>query len=313
MKHVISMATIALTVALASSAWAAVCVEVDEERDNLQPAERAAVRTMVEDALRAQKLDVSRTNCATTYTIYSLRLGNSVTAHISGPEGSKSQKAQNIEELPETYGQLARALVGAEDGQMAGVDRTNVTRKQAAPRRVSADSLWFLRLGYGAIVGGNFASGPAFGLGYRYELDQFGIEISGLNFLLATDGADDLDAGLTGSWIRLGGIYFFDPVANHSPYANLGLSWGGTAVTADFNNTRYAYTGSGLQGEIGVGYEFLRASTIRLFIEANAVLPFYTATIASFDDKKDSIYTPSFTLSLGLGYDSSPSRIVEVY
>lgn len=313
MKHIISMAVIALSWTMATSAWAAVCVEVDEERDNLQPAERAAVRTMVEDALRAQKLDVSRTGCATTYTIYSLRLGNSVTAHISGPEGLKSQKAQNIEELPETYSQLARALVGGEEGQMSGVDRTNVTRKQAAPRRVSADSVWFLRLGYGGIVGGNFASGPAFGLGYRYELDQYGIEISGLNFLLATDGGDSSDAGLTGSWIRLGGVYFFDELANHSPYANLGLSWGGTAVTSDFNGERYAYTGSGLQGEVGVGYEFLRASTIRLFIEANAVLPFYSTTITTFDDVNDSIYTPSFTLSLGLGYDSSPRRIVEVH
>jgi hypothetical protein len=312
MKNLLSMGAVALILLASASASAAVCVQVDEERDNLQPAERSAVKTMVEDSLREQNLEVSDTNCTTTYTIYSLRLGNSVTAHISGPNGSKSQKAHNIEELPETYDQLVRALISGESGQTAGVDRTNVTKKQAAPRRVMADSLWFLRLGYGGIVGGNFASGPAFGFGYRYELDQLGIEISGLNFLLADDGDDELDLGFTGSWIRLGGLYFFNPTASNSPYVNVGLGWGASAVTSEFNNETFLYSGSGLQGEIGFGYEFLRASTIRLFFEGNLVLPFYTAT-QTFMNEEDSIYTPSFTISLGLGYDTSPSTVVEVY
>src|SRR5690554_2763944 len=225
MKNLISSGVVSLVLLASASASAAVCVQVDEARDNLDPAERVAVKTMVEDSLRNQNQQVGDTNCETTYKIYSLRLGNSVTAHISGPNGSKSQKASSIEELPETYDQLTRSLLNGETGSTAtaGVNRHNVTKQQAVQRRMVADNLWFLRLGYGAVAGGDFASGPAFGLGYRYELDQLGIEISGFNFVGASDSDGDIN-GLTGSLIRLGGLYYFDPIANHSWYLNLGLS-----------------------------------------------------------------------------------------
>lgn len=110
MKCAISVAIAALTWMLAAPAWAAVCVEVDKERDNLQPAEQATVRIIVEDMLKAHSFEVSRADCDAVYTIYNLKLGAAVTATISGPEGSKSQKANGIEELPEVYDQLVGAL-----------------------------------------------------------------------------------------------------------------------------------------------------------------------------------------------------------
>lgn len=314
MKSLISSGVVSLVLLASASASAAVCVQVDEARDNLDPAERTAVKTMVEESLRGQNQSVSDTNCDTTYKIYSLRLGNSVTANISGPNGSKSQKASSIEELPETYDQLTRSLLNGETGSTAtaGVNRHNVTKQQAVQRRIVADNLWFLRLGYGAVAGGDFASGPAFGLGYRYELDQLGIEISTLNIVAATDGSSDDGLGVSASWIRLGGLYFFNPVANHSAYLNVGLSWGTSASRSQYQGESYIYSGSGIQGEIGGGYEFLRASTIRMFVEANAVLPFYTSSI-DWSIVDDSIYTPTFTISLGVGYGSSNRSAVEIY
>lgn len=315
MKNLVSTGVVSLVLLASGTASAAVCVQVDEARDNLAAAERAAIKTMVEDSLRRQNEQVSDTNCDTTYTIYSLRLGNSVTAHMSGPHGSKSQKSASIEELPETYDQLTRSLLSGETGETAtaGLNRHNVTKEQTAKRRITSDNLLFLRLGYGAVVGGDFASGPAFGLGYRYELDQLGIEISGLNFVGASDTNGDIN-GLTGSLIRLGGLYYFDPIANHSWYLNLGLSWGGAAVNSDFNGEKHIYSGTGIQGEVGGGYEFLRASTIRMFVEANAVLPFYTSKLESFSgNMEDSIYTPTFTISLGVGFGSSNRKAIEVY
>lgn len=312
MKTLASVSLASLILLASASASAAVCVHVDEERDNLESGERQVIKTMVEESLRNQGESVTRDNCQETYTIYSLKLGNSVTAHISGPSGSKSQKANGLEDLPDTYDQLVRSVLSGTDGQMAGTDRTNVTKEQAAPRRLIADNLWFLRLGYGAIVGGNFSSGPAFGLGYRHELDQFGLEISGFNMIVGGDQLSDGDVGITGSWIKLSGLYFFEPTANNSPYVSAGLSWGATGVTSGEGGSRQAYGGSGLQGEISGGYEFLRASTIRLFLEANAVLPFYTSK-SSFLDSSDSIYNPSFTLSVGVGYGSANRTAIETY
>jgi hypothetical protein len=304
-------ATVALGLLLvSSSAAAAVCVEVDEERDNLAPAERQATKTMVEQALEGEDLNVARDNCTTTYTIYSLRLGNSVTANISGPEGSRTQKASSLDELPETYNQITRALISGEEGQNAGVDRHNVTKKQSAPRRVLADNIYYLRLGYGLVAGGDIGNGPAFGFGWRYELDQFGIDISGFNFMFDNTDADD---GLNWSLLRLGGLYFFDPVNNSTPYAGAALSYGWTGLSEEVSTNDYKfYSGNGLQGELTAGYEFLRASTIRMFVEANAVLPFYTAD-RTFNDDEDSKYAPTFTVSIGLGYDPDPNPVIEVY
>lgn len=303
--------TLALALLLISgSASAAVCVKLDEERDNLKPSERLAVKTFVEDALQQEGLSVATDDCAQTYTVYSLRLGNSVTANIVGPEGEhRSQKAANLEELPETYSQITRAMVqGAAEGQMAGVNRQNVTKKQAAPRRVKADNLFYARLGYGTILGGDLTSGPAFGFGWRYELDQMGIDISIFNMIFDEDDAD----GAAVTLARLGVLYFFDPVSDSTFYLNGALSYGFSGVTEEIDGEQVTFADNGLQGEAGFGYEFLRASTIRVFVEANAVLPFY-ASDAMIDGEEESRYTPTFTLSLGLGYDPDPSPQVEVY
>ncbi len=307
MKNWLSTSIVAGGLFFSTTAFAAICVEVDESRDNLAPEEQSVVRTMVEESLRQQGQDVGRENCSSTYIVYSMRLGNSITATLIGPEGSKSLKAQNIEELPETYDQLVQSSLNGGAGQ--GKDRHNVTLRQAAPRREAADSLWFVRLGYGGVLGGDFTSGPGFGLGWRYELDQFGIEIALFNTILPTADHDDMGANFT--LVRLGGLYFFDPIANSSLYLNPGLSWGWSAVT-DGNRV---YSGSGLQGEFAVGYEFLRSSTIRLFVEGNAVLPFFTASRSDFSNDGDSStrYTPSFLISIGVGYDKNPSRPVEVF
>lgn len=310
MKKLLNITAAFALLLVSSSATAAVCVQVDEERDNLAPSERQATKTMVENTLQEQNLNVGSQNCTTIYRIYSLRLGNSVTANITGPEGSRTQKASSLEELPETYDQITRALISGEQGQTAGVNRHNVTKKQSAPRRVLADNIYYLRLGYGMLFGGDIANGPALGFGWRYELDQLGIDISGLNFTFDNTDADD---GLSFTLLRLGGLYFFDPVNTHTPYAGAALSYGWSAVSEEVASNDYNfYHGNGLQGELTAGYEFLRASTIRMFVEANAVLPFYTAD-RTFNGNEDSVYTPSFTISVGLGYDPDPNPVIEIY
>jgi hypothetical protein len=55
------------------------------------------------------------------------------------------------------------------------------------------------------------------------------------------------------------------------------------------------------------GFEFLRASTIRIFLQFDVDLPSYSLGGDIYDasrltSHKDSFYAPSFSLSVGLGF-----------
>jgi hypothetical protein len=301
-----AFASFLLLSTLAGVARAAdVCVEVDAARDNLNESERSATRTLLMQTLEEKKQHVVESGCQVTYRVHHVRLGDSVTVALSNGSDSRSLKVSKIEDVPKAYSQLVESLLsgkplGVESGT---IDRTNVTNAQVSPNRVEADSLWYMRLGYGGIAGGGFTTGPAIGGGYRYELDRIGIDLSFFNLVLTED---DSSYDATGSWIRLGAVYYFDPFANNSLYAGGGIGWGGGAVTSD--NT--AYSNSGIDIGLSGGMEFLRASSIRLFVQFDAVLPTYALDGIRFDamglnGTDDSIYAPSFSLSLGLGFGKS--------
>ncbi|MEM6531467.1 MAG: hypothetical protein AAF654_02530 [Myxococcota bacterium] len=292
---------VVLLAALTSApAAAAVCVQVDSDSDTLAPSDAKAVQRLVEAEFRKKGDDVVPSPCSEQYTVYNIKLGRSVQAYIAGPLGERDGRVNTVEDLARLYAQMVQSLhTGAPMSNDGAVARDTVTNEQAAPRRVAADSLWYLRLGAGTVAGGDVNWGPVFGFGYRYELDRFGIDASA-NLYVGTENDaenDDIDLGVSGSLIKLMGLYFFDPTANSSPYLGLGISYGGSAVTSD----NQEFTGGGLQGEISVGYELLRASTIRMFVAADATLPFYNSTSDFFGDG-ESQYTPAFALSLGFAF-----------
>ena len=310
-KPLLILSALALSAVSASAAHAAVCVSLDQTRDNLTEQERSATVAMLQQTLRDQGQDVSNQNCQATYYVYHLRLGSSVTVYMQGPQGYRSSTARAIEELPSVYSQMVRSLITGQpmSATSSVVDRNNVTSAQQAPRRVEADSLWYARLGYGAAIGPFFNGGPQFGFGYRYELDNVGIDLSFLN-LMVSSHRDNVNgtgsAGVTGSWVKLMGLYFANPLSNGSLYFGAGVSWGGTAIANDTT----AYSGSGLQGEGIVGYELLRASTIRIFLEGEATLPFYTVTEDYLlGTGSSSKYVPFFGASVGLGWGRSNIRV----
>lgn len=72
------------------------------------------------------------------------------------------------------------------------------------------------------------------------------------------------------------------------------------------------YSGSGMQGELSLGFELLRASTIRLFVQADATFPFYRATPDNFitTPTGGSRYTPTFVIAFGGGFGRN--RLVRV-
>lgn len=325
-----SLVTLPLALLLMAASWdasAAVCIQVDEKRDNLEPAEQTAILTMVENSARRQGLRLAQEDaeCDEVYTIFSVRLGTTLTATLLGPDDVKSQKARDLDALPEVYEQLLGNMLDdkrrKQDEAAAATTRAQGVTEPTSPRdarepasaastsKALETNIWFARLGYAMDFGIEFGGGPAIGVGYRYEASDFGLEISALNLNMAS--IDSFADALSASWIRLGGLYFFNPEGNRSPYLQAGMSWGSNFVTASDE----MQGSSGIRGEFGGGMEFLRESPVRLFVEGNVVLPFYhvkyqvtqkTPTTGgggdNFTETDHKIYTPAVMIYMGIGF-----------
>jgi hypothetical protein len=284
---------------------ASTCVVVDEERDGLSPEERQSTRTLFEEALGEAGAGVAREGCSETWTIYHVRLGKSITVVVQSPQGTRRERVKKLEDLPATYHQLANAILNGTDNtaESSSVDRRNVTDTQSERKRISADAIWYAKLGYGSTPAAGFHSGPAFGFGRRWELDSIGINLGFLNFILYQDS--DEFRGASAGWIELGADYFFSPYGNNSAYVGAGLSLGNHSIPDPGGD----YENAGLQGKATLGYEMFRASTIRLIGHFDATLPMYRLTRSTFDavtqtDVREHVYSPTFQLSLGLGWGS---------
>jgi len=287
---------------MAAPARAATCVVIDEAKDGLDSADRAAAKTLFEEALGESEVSVAQTGCTETWTLYHVKLGESVTVFVQSPKGTRRERVKTIEDLPGTYSQMARSLVAGVDNTVdsEAVDRRNVTDTQAQRQRVHADAVWYAKLGYGTTTAAGGHAGPAFGFGRRWELDRVGINLGFLNFITYQD--QDEFEGVSVSWIDLGADYFFDPYGNSSAYVGAGLSLGNHSLP-EVGGT---YEGVGLQGKASIGYELFRASTIRLLIQLDTMLPMYrltrSVTLIAGEERTEKVYSPTFGLAMGLGW-----------
>jgi hypothetical protein len=286
----------------APPAAAGVCITIDPARDTLAEGERNAAKTLVLQAFERERLPVDATNtsCAETYAVTNVKLGNTITVTITGPRGTRSARSTTLDDLPNVYAQMVRSLVtGAPLATGGGTtDRTNVTRDQAAPRRVASDNLKYVSLGYGGVVAGRVSRGPTFGAGYRRELDRIALDIS-MSFVVGTD--DENASGGTFAIPRLMFLGYQDPLKDESLYYGAGISYG---LTAAEDSEGDAYAGAGLQGHLVAGYEAFRSSTIRGFVQFEATLPFYKSKL-DFGTGAESRYTPTFSINLGFGWGKS--------
>lgn len=290
-----------------------VCLVVDEAHDTFSPEDRQAALIFVARQFEQAGRQIVSGECADRYTLSHVRLGNTITVVLAGPSGQREGQSAGMDDLPGLYNQLVRALLsGSSVGSMTVVDRTNVTTPQAEPRRVGIDSFGYARLGYGRMLGEGGAANPVVGFGYRAELDAFALDLSFLNQQLpSSDSAYSAAPGMSGSLLKLTGLYFTSPHANASAYLGGGLSWGVTSRSVGSSQNGYSsWSGSGLQGELTAGYELPRASDLRVFVQADATLPFYHTTGQTFmysQGRSSTVttgqsYNPSVTLSIGLGW-----------
>lgn len=300
---------------------AGLCVAIDDAHDTLSQADRTAARLLLEKQFALAGRRVEPPGCAVTYEVSHVRLGRTIFVTLSGPDGHREGTAVGLDDLPALYGQMVRSLVtGQPMTGLNNVDRTNVTMTQAAPKRVQADSFGYARLGYSGVVGGARYGGPSTGVGYRVELDSFGLDVSFFNLEHLARESYGAYGGVAGSLLKLEAFRFVNPVANATPYFGGGMSWGvtsfgGTSSYSSGSTYRTGWHGGGLQAELTAGYETARASSFRFFVQADAVLPLYKVTSETYTygtspsgyrstqaTSSDSRYAPSLVVSIGIGW-----------
>ncbi len=297
-----------LLLTVAGTAEAQVCIRVDKTRDMLSDKDREAAVLHLERQFELLGSSVVP-DCPAPYTISHIRLGDVITVTLSGPGGQRNGTAHGLSDLPALYSQLVPSLV---TGRRI-VDRSNVTAAQASALRVHTDSYFYARLGYGSIFSNRIYSKGALGFGNRTELDSFAIDVSFLNVQVdANNGYSASSSATASSLLKLEGLYFVHSRANSTPYFGGGASYGSSSVGSNAyytgtNNKAYsAWGGSGLQGELTAGYEVARTTTLRVFVQADATLPFYNVTSKSYSTTNvvttSRRYVPSLVFSLGLGW-----------
>jgi MYXO-CTERM domain-containing protein len=288
------------------------CVVLDEARDSLAAADRRGALTFLRMTFEKKGKTLARDNCTETYTVYHVILGETVTAILEGPGRTVDLKVAGLDELPEAYSQLVTALVEGKEMARA-TDRKNVTEDQSDPERVKADSLFYFGLGYGALFSNTVHDGPLMTFGYRYELDWIAVDLA-----MDAPSYDVNEQGgnkATGFAFSLRALYYFDPAADQSPYAGLGLGY--ALITEEDGDTYTQREGTGLVGRLSLGYEFLRSSTIRLLAQIDATAPMFTLkrrtdfyyddpATEQADDKAN--WAPSIGATVGIGWNRPAQR-----
>jgi hypothetical protein len=290
-----------------------VCVAIDEARDSLSAQDRASVVLLLDRQFELAGWRVVIDGCSRHYVLSHVRLGAHIFVTLVGNGGSREGIAWGLDDLPALYSQMVRSIVtGRPMTDFNVVDRRNVTTAQAHANRVHTDRYAYARLGYGAVVGDRIHGTPAFGFGYRAELDALALDVSFFN-IQGNAGGYGAPGASAFSLVKLQALRFLNPTANATPYVGGGLSWGATSFSGGPNNVdpdsySSGWNGNGLQAELTVGYELPRATTLRVFVEGNVVLPFYRVRSARYSPSQrgapdvSSRYAPSFVASVGLGW-----------
>lgn len=303
-----------IVLAVSAPAGASVCVSIDEAHDTLSPVERTAALLMIGNAFDREGMAVVDGTCDSPYVLSHVRLGDTIVVTIEGPKGKRQGNAIGLDDLPNLYSQMVRSLItGDPIGSWHVIDRTNVTKAQnELPRRLASDSFAYARLGYGGVFGDRTYGVPALGFGYRAEFDTLAVDVSFFNyaFTSSTSYYERSTSAVAGSLLKIAALRYANRTSNASPYFGGGISWGMTNLE---NGATY-WNGSGMQGELTVGHEVGRASSVKLFVQADAILPLYQVTSTTYTYQRMASgayassyvthdrYAPSLVVSFGVGW-----------
>ena len=215
-----------------------------------------------------------------------IRLGTTISVTLSGPAGKREATALGLDDLPAVYSQMVRSLTTGQPMGIGVLDRTNVSASQDLPPPprpfgrllVHPSGIWQ-----------PFRSVHAQWRVVRLRLSR-GIQPDRprrVVFQRSTERHWRLPRRERFAWslVKLQALYFTSPTTNRSAYFGGGLSYGRTELqvsTSDaFSGTSYGH-GSGLQAGLTAGYEIARATSARVFVQADVTLPFYNVHVETF-------------------------------
>ncbi len=275
-----------------------ICVAIDTERDNLSEGDRKAVLMLAKQEIEEAGYRIISQGCEDEIVLSSVKIGTSVTLSATRGDDQRRLVAQGLDDIPNVCSQIIKSLLSGEPLALS-MDRTNVTKGQAEPKREKADFLTMFRGGAMVHTVG-VPVGPNLGVGMRVELDNWAIEAeSAFGFSLSDHASRSDNGGSFSFGAHLGGLYFFDGESSHSAFAGLGVGYGTTALVTKSTDL---WTGAGFDFKVSLGYEILRASTIRMFIQTEALIPTYQLGADSGNLDKTDRYNPSYMISFGIGY-----------
>ena len=170
----------------------------------------------------------------------------------------------------------------------------------------------YARLGQSIVFGDDVRHAPGFGFGFRKELETLAIDVSFLNLALDFDPNEEREMA-AGSLLKIQALRFLSSNAPRSAYLGGGLSWGVISVDRSVppGGGATSWHGSGLQGEMTIGYELARDSPLRVFVQAEASAPFFNAHSDTFaypragsivNTGRQARYVPSVVVSAGVGW-----------
>lgn len=289
----------ALLVLAAPAAAEELCVTLDEKNDTLSEDDRRGALAVARAAFVKAGATVVDPPCANPYVITNSKLGQTIFVTMSGPKGQRDAKASKVDELGDLYQQMAKSLV---DGIPMGdaVGRNNVTSRQQNPKRQTADSIFWFGLGGAYMLGLEPNYMPVhFGGGWRYEVDQLGLEVSASASLAGRSDRDEptRDESLVAGSLALAGYWFADEEANNTAYFGGGVGFGGGRTESDYE----AWQGVGLQATASGGFEFLRATVMRAFVQIDVVVPMYEM---EREEVPGSRFSPMFVVKVGGGWNA---------
>ena len=253
------------------AAAADLCVTIDEAHDTFSASDRTAALLLLKRQFELAGERIVEPGCQNASVVSHVTFGTRIMITLAGPKGQRDATAMGSTTCRPCTTRMVRSLLRGEPmGSPAVVEPDeNVTNTQAAAQnRRHSDSVWYARLGYGMYFSDQSYGGPAVGfIGYRREGERYGIDVSFLNFQYkSSDRTYDYlspqgSSGMTGTWLKLEMLRYFNPAADRSPYIGTGLSL--SATNLDHGNTYWE--GNGLQGKLTGGYEMGRAGSIHIF------------------------------------------------
>ncbi|MCA9541157.1 MAG: hypothetical protein KC620_19790, partial [Myxococcales bacterium] len=190
------LAVLACMVAPGASLAAPLCVSLDEALTASDDQANKGALILVRAAFEEQGETVVDPPCGNEYKVAQVQTGDVFTVSLRGPERTRTGRAGSANELPKVYDQLVRAQLSGDlavTGSQA-VGRHNVTTEQANPMRARADSIFLIDLGP-AIVRGVDGVPLSLGGAWRYELDQYGVQIAADFVWNPTDDTDSKTVG----------------------------------------------------------------------------------------------------------------------